>query len=79
MTALFSSMSKKVDAGVLCGGCVYYPPNLPQQFYSPDDWVQLQQLSCAHDCSPGSEACQQTRKTHCDLLDLRAELDEKSR
>lgn len=65
-------MSKKVEANELCGGCVYYPPNLPQQYYAAEDWQALQNLSCAYEHSPGNDACQNTRKSHCDLVDLRA-------
>jgi hypothetical protein len=65
-------MSKKVEANTLCGACVYYPSNLPQQFYTAKDWQVLQQLSCAYEHTPGSDACRNTRKSHCDLVDLRA-------
>lgn len=54
-----------------CLGCVYYPPNLPRQAYSDQDWYLLQSLACAHEHEPGSPACAASRKTSCSLLDLR--------
>lgn len=50
---------------------MYYPRNLPQQFYAAEDWQELQKLDCAYEYTPGSEACHNTRKSHCDLVDLR--------
>ncbi|TDY00625.1 hypothetical protein EDC23_2129 [Thiohalophilus thiocyanatoxydans] len=63
-------MSKKVDVNALCGGCVYYPPNLPATAYSEADYRELQKKSCSYDHQPGDQNCQQTRKTHCSLFDL---------
>lgn len=58
---------------------MYHPPNLPQPYYSPEDWQVLQKVSCAYEYSPGSGACQNTRKSHCDLVDLRAVVDRKGK
>jgi hypothetical protein len=49
---------------------VYYPPNLPPQAYSAEDWAMLQRLSCAFEHTPGSADCLVVRKTSCSLLDL---------
>ncbi len=58
------------DTAELCSGCVYYPPNLPPQAYSAEDWAMLQRLSCAFEHTPGSADCLLVRKTSCSLLDL---------
>jgi hypothetical protein len=53
-----------------CGGCVYYPPNLPVHAYSATDYAMLQALSCAFEFTPHDADCRETRKTSCSLLDL---------
>ena len=53
-----------------CTGCVYFPPNLPQNAYSEDDFQMLQQKSCSFDYQPQDENCKTTRKTSCSLVDL---------
>jgi hypothetical protein len=63
-------MSKKVEFNALCGGCVYYPPNLPATAYSEADYQGLQQKCCSYDYQPGDQDCQQTRKTSCAIVDL---------
>ncbi len=64
------TMSAKVDAAVHCGGCVYYPPNLPRRAYSVGDWAVLQGLSCSFEYVPGGAECLAARKTSCSLIDL---------
>ena len=56
----------------LCGMCVYFPPNLPEDKYPHDDWLELQKKSCSFDYTPGSDDCLVTRKTSCSLVDLRS-------
>ena len=53
-----------------CLGCVYFPPNLPRQAYSSEDYAMLSAKRCSFDFSPGDEHCRNTRKTSCPLLDL---------
>ena len=55
-----------------CFGCVYYPPNLPQQAYSQTDWTMLQARACAFEYTPGTDDCLASRKTSCSLVDLAA-------
>jgi hypothetical protein len=57
-------------AGELCGGCVYYPPNLPEQAYAREDWLMLQEKDCSYEYQPGDADCKQTRKTSCSIVDL---------
>lgn len=64
-------MCAKPETDGLCGGCVYYPPNLPRQHYAEADWQVLQAMTCACSCLPASEECLASRKTHCSLVDLR--------
>ncbi|QKT03946.1 hypothetical protein HUS23_09010 [Ectothiorhodospiraceae bacterium 2226] len=64
-----SAVAEQTDP--LCRGCVYHQPNLPPAAYAPVDWQALQALACAYDCVPGDALCRVTRKTHCNLLDLR--------
>lgn len=59
-------------ADELCGGCVYWPPNLPRHAYAEDDWAMLQARPCAFEHVPGSTDCLANRKTSCSLVDLRA-------
>jgi hypothetical protein len=59
------------EASDLCGGCVYYPPNLPRLAYSAEDWALLQRLTCSFEYAPGSPDCVQVRKNSCSLLDLK--------
>lgn len=54
-----------------CYGCVYYPPNLPPEAYSAEDYDQLRQKSCSFDYLPCDQGCMQTRKTSCSLVDLK--------
>jgi hypothetical protein len=56
----------------LCVGCVYYPPNLPPNAYTPEDWEMLQVRPCSFEHQPGDTSCQTTRKTSCSLIDLEA-------
>ena len=56
----------------LCFGCVYYPPNLPPNAYSPEDWEMLQARQCSFEHKPGDTDCLTTRKTSCSLVDLEA-------
>jgi len=53
-----------------CIGCVYYPPNLPSQAYSQEDWLMLQEKTCSFDYSANDDNCQKTRKTSCSIVDL---------
>jgi hypothetical protein len=54
----------------LCISCVYFPPNLPEDKYPPEDWLELQTKQCSFDLTPGSDECKETRKTSCSLIDL---------
>jgi hypothetical protein len=54
----------------LCFGCVYYPPNLPEQAYQAEDWQQLQTKSCSFEFLPDDKDCKQSRKTSCSLVDM---------
>jgi len=53
-----------------CFGCVYFPPNLPQNAYSEADWAMLQARSCSFEHMPATDDCRASRKTHCSLVDL---------
>jgi len=53
-----------------CAGCVYYPPNLPPQAYSGDDYRMLRDKACSFDFQPRDGDCESTRKTSCSLVDL---------
>lgn len=53
-----------------CLGCVYYPPNLPERAYAPEDYRMLQAKRCAFDHRPHDADCKLTRKTSCSLVDL---------
>ncbi len=67
----FTYYVKKYDATKdVCGGCVYFPANLPHNAYSKEDWIMLQNKSCSFDLFPGDEECKSTRKTSCSLVDL---------
>ena len=57
-------------AQVLCGMCVYFPPNLPAGKYPREDWLELQKKSCSFDYVPGDADCLASRKTSCSLVDL---------
>lgn len=62
-------MSEKTgETQELCFGCIYFPPNLPRQAYSDNDWTMLQSRQCSFDYSPDGNDCQQTRKTSCALV-----------
>ncbi len=54
----------------LCEMCVYYPPNLPAQAYSKEDYAMLQAKQCSYDLQPASPSCLQTHKTSCSLVDM---------
>ncbi len=58
------------ELATYCGGCVYYPPNLPETFYSAEDYQELQQKRCSYDHSPGDNNCLATQKTSCSIVDL---------
>lgn len=60
------------SAEELCFGCVYYPPNLPPNAYTPEDWEMLQARPCSFEHKPGDTDCLATRKTSCSLVDLEA-------
>lgn len=53
-----------------CQCCVYYPPNLPENAYSSEDYLMLQSKDCAFDFEPMDKQCQQSRKSSCSLIDL---------
>lgn len=55
-----------------CFGCVYFPPNLPEQAYSADDYRMLQAKRCSFDYRPHDSNCAVSRKTSCSLVDLEA-------
>ena len=59
------------EANDYCAGCVYYPPNLPQEAYSRDDFRMLQARACSFDLQPADSGCVVVRKTSCSLVDLR--------
>jgi hypothetical protein len=63
-------MSEEWVADEHCEVCVYYPPNLPVNAYSKDDYRMLQEKKCSFDFQPHAEHCQATRKTSCLLVDL---------
>ena len=53
-----------------CAGCVYFPPNLPEQAYTSEDYRMLQAKNCSFDFQPTDRNCVVTRKTSCSLVDL---------
>ena len=61
---------KSNDVEECCAGCVYYPPNLPSQAYSKEDWLMLNEKTCSFDYYPNDGDCQQTRKTSCSIVDI---------
>lgn len=63
-------MFEATGAKAHCESCVYYPPNLPVNAYSAQDYRMLRAKDCSFDYQPGSEDCCTTRKTSCSLLDL---------
>lgn len=63
---------KTAEPHELCLGCVYFPPNLPQQRYAAEDWAMLQAHTCSFENQPGDAGCQAMRKTSCSLVDLNA-------
>ena len=63
-------MGLNVQVNDCCSGCVYFPPNLPRQAYSTEDFAMLQEKNCAFDFTPGDDHCSETRKTSCSLVDL---------
>ncbi|MDP3031285.1 MAG: hypothetical protein Q8N33_04325 [Rhodocyclaceae bacterium] len=62
--------AKNAEPDELCGGCVYFPPNLPRMAYAQQDWDLLQARSCSFEHLPGTADCQESRKTSCSLVDL---------
>ena len=58
------------NANELCIGCVYYPPNLPEDAYAPEDYRMLREKQCSFDFQPGTPDCRHARKTSCSLVDL---------
>jgi hypothetical protein len=54
----------------LCGRCVYFPPNLPEQAYSAEDYQMLMSKACSFDATPGDETCDTMRKGSCGLVSL---------
>lgn len=58
------------ELATYCGRCVYFPPNLPEAFYSPEDYQALQEKSCSYDHSPGDKNCLATQKSSCSIVDL---------
>ena len=54
----------------LCEMCVFFPPNLPENKYPKEDWIELQKKSCSFDYVPGDPDCLVSRKTSCSLVDL---------
>lgn len=65
-------LEKTAEPHELCFGCVYFPPNLPQQMYAAEDWAMIQERACSFEHRPGDEGCQGSRKTSCNLVDLNA-------
>ncbi len=63
-------MSARTDAPEPCQVCVYYPPNLPREAYSEEDWAMLQSRHCSFSHIPGSDDCHASRKTSCSLVDM---------
>ena len=63
--------ARTAEPNEACFGCVYYPPNLPRQAYSATDWNILQARQCSFDYTAGDSDCLATRKTSCNLIDLR--------
>ncbi len=57
--------AKTAEPHELCGGCVFFPPSLPRQAYSDEDWEMLQARQCAFEHLPDSADCRLTRKTSC--------------
>lgn len=41
----------------LCNMCVFSPPNLPEDKYPREDWLELQQKACSFDYVPGDADC----------------------
>ncbi|MDP2170524.1 MAG: hypothetical protein Q8J96_08890 [Rhodocyclaceae bacterium] len=62
--------AKNAEPDELCGGCVYFPPNLPRMAYAQQDWDLLQARSCSFEHLPGTADCLENRKTSCSLVDL---------
>ena len=62
-------MSARIaEAPELCVVCVYFPPNLPIQAYSREDWDLLQSRPCSFEHEPGDVACLTTRSTYCAVV-----------
>jgi len=58
----------------LCEGCVYFPPNLPEQAYSAEDYRMLMSKVCSFDAMPGDDTCEAMRKSSCSLVSLNTPL-----
>jgi len=54
-----------------CSGCVYYPPNLPKDQYSEEDWELVRNKNCSYDASPGDSMCNSMRRNSCRLVSLK--------
>ncbi len=63
-------MEPKSPSPEPCGGCVYYPPNLPPELYSEEDYRMLQAKRCSFDATPGDETCEAVRKGACRYVSL---------
>ena len=63
-------MNKQQSMNGFCAGCVYYPPNLPENAYPEKDYRILQAKHCSFDYQPAGQDCMATRKTSCSLVDL---------
>ena len=63
-------MNKSEDINEHCLACVYYPPNLPEHAYAPEDYRMLGARHCSFDYQPADGDCRATRKTSCSLVDL---------
>ena len=53
-----------------CKCCVYFPPNLPEQAYSAQDYQMLLNKACSFDATPGDAECEAMRKGACSLVSL---------
>lgn len=70
MGCITTMCAKKNELHDLCVGCVFFPQNLIQKFYSQEDWEMLQARDCALEHSPGTAECEGNRKTSCSIVKL---------
>jgi hypothetical protein len=54
----------------LCGSCVFFPPNLPEQAYSEEEYRMLMSKACSFDATSGDENCNAMRRGCCGLVSL---------